>query len=217
MRPFAIRSLREVKRLEITFVTDNYSDALRPDTAVGTRYRTAPGASIHAEHGLSCFVRTHTDRGTFTFMFDFGLDGRGVHNNMSLLNIDPSRIDALGLSHGHFDHWGGLLDILKELRTAAAGKSHSTWGKRPLPTGSRACPNMASFGTSGASTGRQSKASASVSRRSTSPWKRFRGPISPAPYGAPRSMKRFPRSFSWSVVEGSIMISSSGSRGSSSL
>ena len=56
------RSFQEVEKLEITFVTDNYSDALRPDTPIGTRYRTAPNASIHAEHGLSYFVRTHTDR-----------------------------------------------------------------------------------------------------------------------------------------------------------
>jgi hypothetical protein len=45
----------EVKRLSITVVTDNYSDALRPDSAIGTRYRSAPGSSIHAEHGLSYF------------------------------------------------------------------------------------------------------------------------------------------------------------------
>jgi 7,8-dihydropterin-6-yl-methyl-4-(beta-D-ribofuranosyl)aminobenzene 5'-phosphate synthase len=31
---------------------------------------------------------------------------------MELLDIDASGIDAFGLSHGHFDHWNGLLTIL---------------------------------------------------------------------------------------------------------
>ena len=31
-------------------------------------------------------------------------------------------INALGLSHGHFDHWGALLGILKEHRSAMPGK-----------------------------------------------------------------------------------------------
>ncbi|HUJ68618.1 MAG TPA: MBL fold metallo-hydrolase [Syntrophorhabdales bacterium] len=125
----ATRLFREVERLEITVITDNYSDALRPDTAIGRRYRTAPGASIHAEHGLSYFVRTRTDQGAFTFMLDYGLDGKGVVNNMRLLNIDAARLDALALSHGHFDHWGGLLDILKEHRLAMAGRTRLYVGK----------------------------------------------------------------------------------------
>jgi 7,8-dihydropterin-6-yl-methyl-4-(beta-D-ribofuranosyl)aminobenzene 5'-phosphate synthase len=122
------RPLQEVKKLEITFVTDNYTDALRPDPPIGTRYRPAPGASIHAEHGLSYSVRTHTDRGTFTLMFDYGVEGRGVLSNMRLLDIDPGSIDAWALSHGHFDHWGGLVDILKERYPVMPGK-------RPLYVG----------------------------------------------------------------------------------
>jgi 7,8-dihydropterin-6-yl-methyl-4-(beta-D-ribofuranosyl)aminobenzene 5'-phosphate synthase len=47
------------------------------------------------------------------FMFDFGLDAKGVLNNMALLSIDFEKIAAFGLSHGHFDHWGGLLEILR--------------------------------------------------------------------------------------------------------
>ena len=129
MRAPGPRPFQEVERLEITFVTDNYSDALRPDTAIGTRYRTAPDASIHAEHGLSYFVRTHTERGTSTLMFDYGQDGRGVLNNMRLLNINPGSIDALGLSHGHFDHWGGLVDILKERFPVNPGKTPLYVGK----------------------------------------------------------------------------------------
>ncbi len=116
-RAFAPQPFQEVKKLSITVVTDNYSDALRPDPAMGTRYRSLPGASIHAEHGLSYFIRTTTSGGTCAFMFDYGVDAGGVLNNMRLLNINLRKIDALGLSHGHFDHWGALMGILKEHRS----------------------------------------------------------------------------------------------------
>jgi 7,8-dihydropterin-6-yl-methyl-4-(beta-D-ribofuranosyl)aminobenzene 5'-phosphate synthase len=104
---------REVDELSITVVTDNYSDALRPDPARGSRYRAAPGTSVHAEHGLSYYVRTSIAGVWHSFMFDFGVDGRGVVNNIDLFGIDLGTVDALGLSHGHFDHWGGLAEILR--------------------------------------------------------------------------------------------------------
>lgn len=103
----------ELDGLAITVVTDNYYDALRPDTKVATRYRTTPGASIHAEHGLSFFVETTAAGNRSAFMFDYGGDGVGVISNMRLLNIDLRTLNALALSHGHFDHWGGLIKILK--------------------------------------------------------------------------------------------------------
>jgi 7,8-dihydropterin-6-yl-methyl-4-(beta-D-ribofuranosyl)aminobenzene 5'-phosphate synthase len=112
-----LQPLHEVDTLMVTVVTDNYYDALRPDSAVATRYRSAPGAWIHAEHGLSYFIQTVTAGRTCTFMFDYGADARGVANNMKLLDIDLGTIDALGLSHGHFDHWGALTEILKQNRS----------------------------------------------------------------------------------------------------
>ncbi len=114
MTHVAAQPFQEVEKVSITIVTDNYTDGLRPDTAVGKRYRAGGCTSIHAEHGLSYFIRASTSTGTCTFMFDYGVDGRGVLNNMRLLDVELNRIDALGLSHGHFDHWGALVEILKE-------------------------------------------------------------------------------------------------------
>jgi 7,8-dihydropterin-6-yl-methyl-4-(beta-D-ribofuranosyl)aminobenzene 5'-phosphate synthase len=47
-------------------------------------------------------------------MFDYGLDFQGVMKNIELLRIDITRLEALGLSHGHFDHFGNLVPFLKE-------------------------------------------------------------------------------------------------------
>ena len=46
-------------------------------------------------------------------MFDYGLDFSGVSKNMELLDIDVRKLDAIALSHGHFDHFEGLTSLLK--------------------------------------------------------------------------------------------------------
>lgn len=114
IRPLKIQ---EVEKLTVVVITDNYYDAVRPQPAIGQRFRAAPGALIHAEHGLSYFIETGVNGKSSAFMFDYGLDPQGVINNMGLLDIDLGRVDALGLSHGHFDHWGGLTGILRQNRS----------------------------------------------------------------------------------------------------
>jgi len=111
-RAFAGLKMAEVDRVVVTVVTDNYYDALRPDVAVTKRFRTQPGKWMHAEHGLSFFVETASRSTTNAFMFDYGLDGQGVKRNMDVLGIDAAKAGGLGLSHGHFDHWTGLTEML---------------------------------------------------------------------------------------------------------
>ncbi len=105
-----------VDALMVTVITDNYYDTLRPDTAVAQRARVAPGLSIHAEHGLAFFIETVIDGKSHSFMFDYGLDFQGIRGNLEFLGLDPATVTAFGLSHGHFDHWGGLTDLLKYFR-----------------------------------------------------------------------------------------------------
>jgi 7,8-dihydropterin-6-yl-methyl-4-(beta-D-ribofuranosyl)aminobenzene 5'-phosphate synthase len=113
--------MSEVDKLIVTVITDNYYDSLRPDTAISKQFRTAPNASMHAEHGLSFFVESISGGASKGFMFDYGVDARGIINNMELLDIDLGKANALGLSHGHFDHWGGLVGVLKQNRSKIAG------------------------------------------------------------------------------------------------
>jgi 7,8-dihydropterin-6-yl-methyl-4-(beta-D-ribofuranosyl)aminobenzene 5'-phosphate synthase len=102
----------EVDSVVITIITDNYYDALRPDAAVTKRFRTQPGKWMHAEHGLSYFIETASNGRTSGFMFDYGLDAQGVKQNMKALGIDVGKAVGFGLSHGHFDHWGALIEML---------------------------------------------------------------------------------------------------------
>ena len=109
-----IGDITEVDKVLVWVITDNYYDALRPDTEIATRYRTVPGKSIHAEHGLAYYIETVVNGKIGACMFDFGLDSFGVLNNIELLGLDLGRVDAFGLSHGHFDHWMSALAILKK-------------------------------------------------------------------------------------------------------
>ena len=41
---------------------------------------------------------------------DVGFTPEALNNNIRLLSIDPGELDALVLSHGHYDHFGGVSD-----------------------------------------------------------------------------------------------------------
>jgi 7,8-dihydropterin-6-yl-methyl-4-(beta-D-ribofuranosyl)aminobenzene 5'-phosphate synthase len=64
---------------------------------------TARGAGILGEHGLAFWI----DTGSHRVLFDTG-QGMALINNARVLGIDLARTDAIVLSHGHFDHVGGL-------------------------------------------------------------------------------------------------------------
>ena len=66
--------------------------------------------SACGEHGFSCLVRTDTG----TWLFDTG-SGETLLGNLDVLEIDASQIDAVILSHGHYDHCGGLLPLLQKI------------------------------------------------------------------------------------------------------
>lgn len=60
------------------------------------------------EHGFSAFIET--DKGNY--LFDTG-SGRSIVANSLILNKDLKSIRKIFLSHGHYDHTGGLPEVLK--------------------------------------------------------------------------------------------------------
>ena len=64
------------------------------------------------EHGLSLFIEFDGKK----MLFDTGKTGDYIEN-AKLLNIELDKIDTLIVSHGHYDHGGGVkksLDVLKK-------------------------------------------------------------------------------------------------------
>jgi 7,8-dihydropterin-6-yl-methyl-4-(beta-D-ribofuranosyl)aminobenzene 5'-phosphate synthase len=79
--------------MKITIVYDNVVSS--PDLA--------------ADWGFACLVETDGH----TLLFDTGAKGSILLGNMEKLNIDPTAIDAVFISHSHWDHIGGLDDLLR--------------------------------------------------------------------------------------------------------
>jgi 7,8-dihydropterin-6-yl-methyl-4-(beta-D-ribofuranosyl)aminobenzene 5'-phosphate synthase len=67
---------------------------------------TVPG--MVAEHGFSALVSVRRGDSTHTLLFDTGVSPNGMADNMERLGIDVGDIEAVVLSHGHFDHAGGF-------------------------------------------------------------------------------------------------------------
>ncbi|WP_028318197.1 MBL fold metallo-hydrolase [Desulfobulbus elongatus] len=65
------------------------------------------GAGLEAEHGFSLWIETGGKR----ILFDTGQGGT-LMANARILGIDPAAADHLVLSHGHYDHSGGLVPLL---------------------------------------------------------------------------------------------------------
>jgi 7,8-dihydropterin-6-yl-methyl-4-(beta-D-ribofuranosyl)aminobenzene 5'-phosphate synthase len=70
---------------------------------------TATGRGLLGEHGISFLI----EAGAHRILFDTG-QGQVLCNNVEKLGVSLSPLDAVVLSHGHYDHAGGLKKVLTE-------------------------------------------------------------------------------------------------------
>lgn len=78
-----------------------------------------PRHTLGAEFGLSLLAESVIGTETRRVMIDFGYTPEVLRNNLALQRISLSSVDAFVLSHGHFDHFGGvtaLLDVGADLK-----------------------------------------------------------------------------------------------------
>lgn len=122
--------LPEIDRLRLTSVVDNFVDNLLKDQGPARR-RPRQARSwercMCAEHGLAEIVESMQGGRTFPLLFDFGATPLVYLHNLQLLvqdwNIDLRAIGTLVLSHGHWDHFGGLTAFLDHQRDALADQA----------------------------------------------------------------------------------------------
>ncbi len=90
----AANSGQEVSRLniKITILVDNRISRLE----------------LQAEHGFALWIENEGKR----ILFDTG-QGGALEKNAKMLGIDLGKTDMVVLSHGHYDHSGGLAKVLR--------------------------------------------------------------------------------------------------------
>jgi 7,8-dihydropterin-6-yl-methyl-4-(beta-D-ribofuranosyl)aminobenzene 5'-phosphate synthase len=109
-----------VDRLDVVVLIDNVTDSLSttpphvvPEWAglfAAGRLPALSGESICcAHHGLSLLITAHAGDRTHTLLLDAGPEGAILERNAAVLGVDFGAISAVMLSHGHWDHGGGLL------------------------------------------------------------------------------------------------------------
>jgi 7,8-dihydropterin-6-yl-methyl-4-(beta-D-ribofuranosyl)aminobenzene 5'-phosphate synthase len=67
------------------------------------------GSRFWGEHGLSFLIETEAGR----VLYDTGQSGTVLLHNLEVLDVDPATIEALAISHAHYDHTGGLPALLE--------------------------------------------------------------------------------------------------------
>jgi len=68
-----------------------------------------------AEHGFSVLVQLLREGEAHSILFDCGGSPEVVVTNIKRLGLDVSSIEAIVLSHGHYDHCGGLTRVVKAI------------------------------------------------------------------------------------------------------
>ncbi|HEY5354844.1 MAG TPA: MBL fold metallo-hydrolase [Streptosporangiaceae bacterium] len=117
-------ALEPVDEVAITTLVDNTYDGLLAGDERTTRAPLSAGLAeapqfesglttvgLMAEHGFSALVSVRRGTTTTTLLFDTGLSPDAMVTNASRLGADLSGIQAVVLSHGHFDHAGGLAGL----------------------------------------------------------------------------------------------------------
>jgi 7,8-dihydropterin-6-yl-methyl-4-(beta-D-ribofuranosyl)aminobenzene 5'-phosphate synthase len=110
-----------VDKLSAHVLVDSSFDLFfRPAQATGISVTPPPRSTtqrnLHSEWGLSLYLQSQQAAEQRTFMLDFGYSGPVLLNNIEFIGVDPGKVDALIVSHGHFDHFGGLQSFLKKYR-----------------------------------------------------------------------------------------------------
>jgi 7,8-dihydropterin-6-yl-methyl-4-(beta-D-ribofuranosyl)aminobenzene 5'-phosphate synthase len=125
--------IEPIDSVTITTLVDNVSDMLLQNEGPAKRVGLAgggehaprvPAAFLEggetadvplAEHGFSALITVTKDRRERHVLFDTGLTPDGAAENMRRLGLSSNEIEAIVLSHGHFDHTVGLDGVARAL------------------------------------------------------------------------------------------------------
>jgi len=67
------------------------------------------------QHGVSFPLEGIEDSNIRRILVDVGQNSQALLSNMRIMNVSPSAIDAIVLTHCHYDRTQGIVSILKEI------------------------------------------------------------------------------------------------------
>ena len=116
--------MRADNRVSVRVVIDSYQFAVAAGKKTGSidvqhfgwglSADQPPGRTLVSEFGLSLHAQSQRGSETRNLFMDFGFTGEALNNNLDVLGIDSASLDALVLSHGHYDHFGGVVGFLRK-------------------------------------------------------------------------------------------------------
>lgn len=110
-----------VDTLTVRVITDSSYDTPRVGThnLVKTK-RTPPLGTgrrgFHNEWGLALAIESRVGSETRHTLLDFGFTSQALMNNLAYMGQDPAKFQHFIVSHGHGDHWGGLIGFVEKNR-----------------------------------------------------------------------------------------------------
>ena len=113
-------ALAPVDRVRLTSLSGDFASCTErsrgPVRRLGNMFETKRPTAPLGAHGLSFMVEVADRRGEAAALFDCGLRGDVLEANAAYLGKDLGRVEAIFLSHGHPDHFGGLRQALASIR-----------------------------------------------------------------------------------------------------
>ncbi len=113
-----------VDTLVVRVLVDSSFDTPKPPASKVVRVRRSPLMSaqnyrkvLHNEWGLSLALESRIGGDTRHLMLDYGYTPDALMTNMEVMGVDAAKMQALIMSHGHFDHFGGLVAFLEKHRS----------------------------------------------------------------------------------------------------
>ena len=98
----------------VQFVPPETRDGFKVERRNGnTQPDKPPRTTLQGEWGLAMHCESRRGEETRHVMVDFGYTPEVLLNNMDILKVDPALFDAMVLSHGHYDHFGGMVGFLQ--------------------------------------------------------------------------------------------------------
>jgi len=101
-----------VKNAQITVLIEDSNSSAKP--------------KLKAKHGIAFFIKAKIDDNEVTIMMDTGPSPDVLLHNVDAMGVNLEDVDVIALSHGHYDHTGGLIEALKRMKKHVPVIGHPT-------------------------------------------------------------------------------------------